>query len=158
MANDKFHRVVLPTAKAFRQFLNAAENSKFGMTYCNNDGNEFFKENEWVFTNDLETLMLEVLDWEKRGCYFEYHPPTPQEIECYGEDMEGAWKIIGLPDYFNEWPMTDPVPSDGILPTQEEMRARFFAKIIKRWTEYEFFFLRSQNYQEYLKDWEDEVN
>jgi hypothetical protein len=157
MANNKFHRIVLPTAEAFRQFLSAAENPKFGMTHGSEDENEFFNENEWVFANDHDTLMLEVLGWDKRGCYFEYHPPTTEEIECYGDDIEGHWKVIGLPDYFNEWPMPDPVPSDGILPTQEEMRAKFFAEIIKRWTESEFFFLRSQSYQEYLQNWEEEV-
>lgn len=156
MTDKKFYRAALPTADSFRQFLVDADRPKFGMTSCSNDGYDLFGINEWVFANDIESLMLAALRWEERGCYFEYNSAKVEELKAYGDDLIGDWKVIGVPSYFNECFRCDPLPSNGILPTQDYVRARYFERILKQTFDHDLFFLRSESYDRYFQDWKAE--
>lgn len=139
------HRKLLSKAEDFQEYLALIGKPKFAIT-CECEKNcEFLKKDEWVFSNDIEALMQEVFDWNKKGIKLVYIKPD--------EEFDGEWAVDGLPDYFNDAASLISArfgygPSD-----YEKARKAFLGEIFRQESCYGFFTLDENSYDRYLEDW-----
>ena len=142
-------RAVLPKVRDFLAFWEQAGRSRYAVREIGTVTH--LQLDEWVFSDDRDAMMREVLSWDAQGLTFVWCDPTDAERAEWGDDLEGLWHVPGLPDYLGD-AFADLPPREA-APNQEVLRRAFFDAILKTSECYGFFELDMLDSRDYLRDW-----
>lgn len=149
-------RHVVTSGAEFEAYLNRIGRPRYAIT-CS--GETSLDEigavmDEWYFSNDIDSLMREFLDWDTRGIRMTLGPLKPNRPEL-GE----RWTVVGLPDHFNEaaaglntallGSMCKTIGEDGA-------RRAFLEVVFEHALAYRFFPLTVDCYDSFIEEWKAE--
>lgn len=143
-------RAVLPKARGFLTFWERVGRPRYAVRE-DTDHVTFLARDEWVFSDNRDAMMREVLSWDSRGLCFVWRDPTDAERAEWGDELEGAWNVPDLPDFLAD-AFTD-LPARDAAPSQEALREALFDTVLKVTECYGFFELDMTDARDYLKDW-----
>ena len=143
-------RAVLPKARDFLSFWERVGRPRYAV---HEDAGHvtFMQHDEWVFSDDRDAMMREVLSWDSQGLCFVWCDPTDAERAEWGDELEGAWNVPGLPDFLAD--AFANLPAREAAPSQEALREALFDTVLSVTECYGFFELDMTDARGYLKDW-----
>lgn len=143
-------RAVLPKMRDFLAFWERVGRPRYAVREDSHHAT-FLQRDEWVFSDDRDAMMRDVLSWDAKGLSFVWCEPTDAERAEWGDEIEGSWNVPGLPDFLAD-AFAD-LPASDAAPSQEALRSAFFDTVLRVTECYGFFELDMIDARDYLKDW-----
>lgn len=143
-------RRTLKTGADFENFVEQAGRPQFALRL--GEGPDFVTnlcEDEWLFSDDLDCLMRALFGWEERGIDLHYQEPE-------GDDMDGYWEVVGLPDYFNDAAASIAIQDHESDRARDLARHAFFNVVMDGAYSYGLFALENNSYASYIQDWKED--
>jgi|GEM_PF-5453990 hypothetical protein len=148
----KVFRSVITSGAQFEEYVNGIGRPRFAVSCGGDDpGGAQASPDEWLFANDIDSLMREFLDWDGRGLRMEFDQPATEDA-----DVAASWTVVGLPAHFND--ATSNLNS-GLLGLmckamgEEGARTAFLESLFNdAWT-YDFVALRASRYDSFIEEW-----
>jgi hypothetical protein len=94
-------RIILLESRDFKKFWQAKGPFKYALT-----SSEFppvlLEPEEWVFSDNMDTLLKELMQWEKRKMKFVQAPFSRKKTNILKPESLSPWRIANFPE---EWDM-----------------------------------------------------
>ncbi|WP_144151396.1 hypothetical protein [Paraburkholderia sp. BCC1885] len=150
--DTKVFRSVITSGAQFEEYVNGIGRPRFAVSCGGDDsGGAQANPDEWLFANDIDSLMRAFLDWDARGIRMEYGQTAGEDA-----DLVASWSVVGLPNHFND--ATSNLNS-GLLGVmckamgQDGARTAFLESLFSDAWAYDFVALRSSRYDSFIEEW-----
>lgn len=143
-------RAVLPKMRDFLAFWERVGRPRYAVREDSHHAT-FLQRDEWVFSDDRDAMMRDVLSWDAKGLSFVWCEPTDAERAEWGDEIEGSWNVPGLPDFLAD--AYADLPASDAAPSQEALRSAFFDTVLRVTECYGFFELDMTDARDYVEDW-----
>jgi hypothetical protein len=147
------HRYVIKNAAQFETCVNHIGRPQFSIT-CVGDPSEQSGASvvldEWLFADDLESLMREFFAWDARGIHMELIAPSPDE------KRSANWMVVGLPAYLNRSARHLNARRLGTVCKvmgQDGARQAFLESVFEEASTYGFIALQAHHYNRFIDEW-----
>ncbi|MFL9910273.1 hypothetical protein [Paraburkholderia sp. RL17-337-BIB-A] len=145
-------RSAITNGAQFEEYVNAIGRPLFAVSCGGNDpGAARAALDEWLFADDIESLMRAFLDWDARGIHMEQEQPATNEGEG-----GGSWSVVGLPAHFNDAASN---LNSGLLGVMckargaDGARQAFLESVFNDAWMYDFVTLRANRYDSFIEEW-----
>jgi hypothetical protein len=147
------HRYVIKNAAQFETCVNHIGRPQFAITCVGDPFDQCGPSlvlDEWLFADDLESLMREFFAWDARGVHMELVSPEP------GEKRSASWVVVGLPDYLNKSARHLNARRLGTVCKvmgQDGARQAFLESVFDEASSYGYIALQAHHYNRFIDEW-----
>ncbi len=163
---------ILPNLKDFKLFWKDQGPFKYALT-CNEFPPVLLEPEQWLFSNNIESLLKTLMQFDKRKMKFVRADFNPENKKILRPDGLSPWKINNFPEEWDAMACDSFVPK-GYLTTivtdacdirnKEQIQTAFFQSLEANIEQLGYVLLKPKGkskyaaIQSYLKEWEEDEN